>query len=207
LLQGDFERAATLLSGVLVARERNPERWPEALADTYEALGAVRFYQSDYRASIPAYERALELRRSVLAEDHPLIANLYANIGESQVALGEYEAAELAFARALELLERRLPAEHPNLALPYKGRGQAKLARGRYAEARADLEHALELQAASPGEPLERADIEFSLARALVELDEDNRARELAEQARSRYRELGQGDQAQDIDAWLERRH
>jgi serine/threonine protein kinase/tetratricopeptide (TPR) repeat protein len=206
LLQGDFDRAATLLADVIIARERNHERWPEALADTYEALGAVRFYQGDYRASIPAYERALELRRSALAEDHPLIANLYANIGESQVALGEHEAAEAAFARALELLERRLPAEHPSLALPYKGRGQAKLARGRYAEARTDLEHALELQAASPGEPLERADIEFSLARALVELDEDDRARELAEQARSRYRELGQGNQAKDIDAWLERR-
>ena len=104
------------------------------------------------------------------------------------------------------MLARRLPPEHPNLALPYNGRGQARLARGRYAEARADLEHALELQAASPGEPLEQADIEFSLARALVELDEDDRARELAEQARSRYRELGQNNQAQDIDAWLERR-
>jgi hypothetical protein len=64
---------------------------------------------------------------------------------------------------------------------------------------------ALTLQANAPGEPLELADIEFSLARTLSPLGEVARARELAMQARDRYLALDEQDErVRTVDTWLE---
>jgi tetratricopeptide (TPR) repeat protein/predicted Ser/Thr protein kinase len=206
MLGGDLKAAEQLLDEVIAAREREPERWPELLADTHELRGAVLFYRGDHRGSIQAYERALELRRAVLGVHHPLLGNLHANIGEAQVALGEHDAARASFALALASLEQSLPNDHPSLALPYKGRGQSSLALGDYQAALEDLERAHALQSNGPGEPLELADIEFSLARALSEVGQVSRARELATKARDRYRAVDQSELARKIDIWLEQK-
>lgn len=199
LATGDFERAealyeqASAVGSSLAVKSR---------ADIHEGLGAICFDRRDYHGAIVAYRQALGLRERVLAPGHPDIATAHANIAEAQVELGEIEAAEASFTNVIEVLEQALGPRHPDLAFPYKGRGQARLARGTFELARADLEWALALQ---PAEPTERADTEFSLARALAELGESSGARASAESARDRYRKLGDEDRAAAIDEWLAR--
>jgi tetratricopeptide (TPR) repeat protein len=199
LTSGDLSRAGELFERVAASNTAAPE-WQ---ADAHEALGVVRFYAGDFPGSLDAYARALELRLRVLDAEHPKIAILHSNIGESKAALGDHEGALTAYSMAITTLERRLPADHFDLAFPLKGRGQSRLALGDAAAAQADLERALALHEANPGEPLERADVEFSSARALAELGEVSSARALAEHARDRYLALDQPERAAAIDRWL----
>jgi serine/threonine protein kinase/Tfp pilus assembly protein PilF len=201
LLRGEFERAEAGFAHV--AANATEEL---VLADAWEALGVVRFYRADFAGSIAAYERALDHRLATLGPEHPDVGLLRANLGESLAAIGDYQGALAAYAEALALLTRALPAEHLDLAVPYKGRGQARLALGDPDGARVDLERALALHEANPGEPIERADVEFSLARTLHELGERDDAFVLANAALQRYHDLGQPESVADISAWLEGR-
>ncbi|MCA9696755.1 MAG: tetratricopeptide repeat protein, partial [Myxococcales bacterium] len=198
LLQGDLDGAEQAFT-----RAAGPGVSPYHLPDAQEALGVIAFYRGDYRGSIAAYQRALALRRRQVGDDHPELAILHSNLGESFAALQEYDEALAAFDRSLTLLERSLPADHPDLALPLKGRGQVRLALGSPALAAVDLERALSLHTQHPGEPLERADVEFSLALALAALGEDPRADELARSAQAHFLELQQDERADEIARWL----
>ncbi|WP_052554092.1 protein kinase domain-containing protein [Enhygromyxa salina] len=199
LTTGELERARLLFEGVLAADNSRPE-WQ---ADAHEAIGVLNFYANDFPGSLAAYAKALELRSAVLAADHPTLAILHSNIGESKAALGDHAGALAAYSHAIATLERRLPPDHFDLAFPLKGRGQSRLASGDAASARVDLERALALHQANPGEPLEWADVEYSLAQAHAQLEDRASARTLAEQARARYLALEQADRAAEIEQWL----
>ena len=127
------------------------------------------------------------------------------NLGESQMALGRLTEADESFEQALELYARTLPADHPEVALPLKGRGQIALATGQAARAVEDLERALVLQQTTGAEPLEIADIQFSLAKALVAADRTRRsdARALAVAARDAFAAVNLDDRARTVEAWL----
>ncbi|PRQ09704.1 Serine/threonine-protein kinase PrkC [Enhygromyxa salina] len=173
------------------------------LADAWEALGVVRFYRANFSGSIAAYERALDHRLAIVGAEHPDVGLLRANLGESLAAVGDHQGALAAYAEALEILTTAWPADHSDLAIPYKGRAQSRLALGDPAGARVDLERALALHEANPGEPIEHADVEFSLARALLELGERERALTLAVAAQRRFDGLGQPESVATIAAWL----
>jgi tetratricopeptide (TPR) repeat protein len=198
LLRGDLDAAAAAS-----ARAAQPGVAAVDRANALEGLGVIEFLRGDARASVESYRRALVLREQQLGEEHPELAVLHSNLGESFAALGEYEAALEEFELGIALLQRKLPAEHLDFAFPYKGRGQARLALGSPALARLDLERALALHEQHPSEPLERADVEFSLARALFELGEAASAETLAQAARTHYLELDQSERAAEIAAWL----
>ncbi len=198
LNRGDFDEAERAFTRATRAGVR-----ATLLANAHEALGVVYFYRGDFRTSVSHYRRALALRQQQVGDEHPELAILYSNIGESLAALHEYDTALEAFVDCLAILERKLPADHPDLAFPLKGRGQVRLALGSAALAAVDLERALALHEKHPGEPLERADVEFSLARALAELGEWARAEALARSAQARYLDLNQSERANDIASWL----
>lgn len=205
MVAGEFVRATTRLDAALVvyARELGPDH--ELLAELHEARGVLGFFAGQQLAAIASYEAALRIRADVSGPEHPGAARLHSNIGESQLALGQLDAARSSFARSLSILTRTLPADHPDLALPFKGRGQAALAAGQPAEAIADLERALGLLLTSGGEPLELADVRFSLARALRAGGErpPTRARTLAREARADFASVHMDDRVATIDAWL----
>ncbi|PRQ09708.1 serine/threonine-protein kinase [Enhygromyxa salina] len=199
LTTGDLDRARGLYEDVLAAGVGPPE-WR---ADAHEAIGVLEFYAGNYPASLAAYGEALALRSPILAADHPTLAILHSNIGESKAALGDHAGALAAYTQAIEAIERRLSADHFDLAFPLKGRGQSRLALGDAASAQADLERALSLHHATPGEPLEQADVEFSAARALAQQGDHAAARALAQQAHAHYGAFGQADRAAAINHWL----
>ncbi|MEM7157760.1 MAG: serine/threonine-protein kinase [Myxococcota bacterium] len=173
-------------------------------AEAWEALGVIRFYQADMPGSLEAYRRARTYRLASFGPEHPSVGVLDSNTGETLAALGDHQGALESFSKALDLLERTLPPEHADLALPFKGRAQSRLALGDAAGARIDLERALLLHEANPGEPVERADVERTLAEVLLELGERERALLVAEDAHARLREHGQDEAAATLATWID---
>jgi hypothetical protein len=198
LMQGDLDAAADAS-----ARAARPGVAAGDRAAALEGLGVIAFLRGDIRGSVEHYRAALALREQQLGDEHPELAILHSNLGESLAALHEYDAALLEFDRCIALLQRTLPDGHLDFAFPYKGRGQVRLALGSPALARLDLERALALHEQHPSEPLERADVEFSLARALVELGEREAGEALARTAQTHYLEVQQTERADEIAAWL----
>ncbi|MCA9712066.1 MAG: tetratricopeptide repeat protein, partial [Myxococcales bacterium] len=172
-------------------------------ADAWQNLGVVRFYRADLRGSVDAYRRARRGYAQLLGAEHPRLGLIDSDIGESLAASGDHEGALAAYEAALRNFEAALPSDHLDFALAYKGRGQVQLELGQVAAARRDLEHALSLHERSPGEPVERADVEFSLARVLLRSGERGRALELARHAQAGLLELGHAGMAASITSWL----
>ena len=205
MAEGDFGAALTLVEQALPVYRRELGSDHEQLAELLEARGVLRFFEGDLPGSITDYQAALGIARATVGADHPSLARLESNLGESQAALGRLDQASESFARALAIYGRSLPNDHPELALPLKGRGQVALRTGHAAQAVDDLERALSLQMVNQAEPLEIADIRFSLAQALVarEGSQSPRARRLAEQARDDFERLQLPQRAEQVDAWL----
>jgi tetratricopeptide (TPR) repeat protein len=135
-----------------------------------------------------------------------MVGLVHSNIGESLAASGDHHGALEAYAKALDILSRTLPPEHPDLAYPLKGRGQSRLALGDLPGALLDLERAAALyDNTDAADPVERADVEFSLAKVHRALGEEARARTWATAARQRLLDLEQTDRPAEITAWLDK--
>ncbi len=207
LSSGEFELARAQITELLpiFEAELGPEH--ESTARAHAALGVVRFYMGDLEGSLESYRRALPTFERVLGLDNDEVALMHANIGESLLGLGRPVEAAQACDRAIELLERVLPPTHPYLGVPYKVRGVARLDSGRVAAAIADLERAVTLLSSQGAEPLELADAQFALARALLE-DPDSaraahdRATQLGDQAAAGFVELGLDDRIAEVERW-----
>jgi len=82
------------------------------------------------------------------------------------------------------------------------------LAAGAPVQAVAPLERALAVCEATVVSPQEKADVSFTLARALVKAGRDRRrALDLARRAKDLYLEQGKGyeDRVSEVDAWIAR--
>lgn len=204
MLAGAFAAGLARLDAVLAVHVRALGPAHELLAELHEARGVLCFFTRDLAASIAAYRAALQIRERVLGPTHALVARLHSNLGESELALGRMNEARISFERALVIYQSTVAVDDPSLALPLKGRGQVALAEGLPRQAIGDLERALALQLASGAEPLEIADLKFSLARALAAAEgrRSPRARQLAREARTDYAAREMREPVAQIDAW-----
>ena len=101
--------------------------------------------QGKYALAQPLYEKALEIRRRLLSDDHPETANSYNNVALNLNAQGKYAQAQPLFEKALEINRRLLSDDHPETALSYNNVAFNLSAQGKYALAQPLLEKALEI--------------------------------------------------------------
>jgi tetratricopeptide (TPR) repeat protein len=149
-------------------------------------------------------DRAIKILRDGLGADHPDLAFSYNEGGQILNALGRYSEARVSFQRALSSWERQLGPDDRNLADPLSGIGVGYLAEGSAIDAVSPLERALKLFQAQEPDLSERADTEFTLARALWESNRARgRARTLAEKARDLYGRSPAKDKVLEVDNWL----
>ena len=203
MYQGDYASAlAQLEQSLEIERALGPTS--PRTARTLGNVGAIRHLLGRYEGAVAAYREALPLQEGRLDPDHPDVAIVASNLGESLLALGRIDEAHVHFSRAQQSLELRLGPDHPDLAYPTKGLGLVALARGERTKARTFLERALRLTPAKGGDPQERAEIGWGLARAL---GRSGHGRALAREALAHYRELGPrwSTRVGQIEAWLRR--
>lgn len=183
-------------------RLRGPEH--SDLAESHILLGMIHFRRGDWAASRRGYEQAIAIQEKTLGEDHLLTAVTRCNLAEALTALGRHDEA-IALAGGVVPVFEESAADHPAiLAFPDKVRGLALIGKGQSRAAIAPLERARALLTAHPGYPLERADTQWALARALrASGREPQRAKTLAEEARALYASNRRPNDARAIDTWL----
>jgi tetratricopeptide (TPR) repeat protein len=168
-------------------------------------LGNLELARSRQPAALAHYERALALAEELFGPDHSQVGVVLVNVAMLRHALGDHEGARAAFQRTLEQWERDLPG-NPALAYPLTGLGAALVDLGRPADARPHLERALALRQGAPSSPIELADAEHHLARALWD-DGGDRARALALARAAVDRLVAVGDETAEhrrpMEQWL----
>ncbi len=102
-------------------------------------------HQGKYAAAQPLYEKALEINRRLLTDDHPHAALGYNNVAFNLNSQGKYAAAQPLFEKALEINRRLLTDDHPNTASSYGSLAYNLSAQGKYAAAQSLYEKALEI--------------------------------------------------------------
>jgi serine/threonine protein kinase/tetratricopeptide (TPR) repeat protein len=174
-------------------------------------LGEVYTKQGDYARAIETLERARILWEGSLGPAHPKVALALYNLGEATRRRGSPDQALPYYARALAIDEKAFGADHPDVAMVLTGIGETELALGHASAATPPLERALAFRAAhSGGDPMERADTEFALARALVAGGSTGggaRAKALATHASEGYAMSGArgAPRRREVDTWRER--
>jgi CHAT domain-containing protein/tetratricopeptide (TPR) repeat protein len=102
--------------------------------------------QGKYAAAQPLLEKALEIRRRLLTDDHPLTAESYNNLAGNLNDQGKYVAAQPLFEKALEISRRLLTDDHPDTATRYNNVAANLDAQGKYAQAQPLFEKALAIR-------------------------------------------------------------
>ena len=85
------------------------------------------------REAQPLFEKALEIRRRLLTDDHPDTANSYNNLATNLHDQGKYAQAQPLFEKALEIRRRLLTDDHPDTAVSYNNLAVNLNAQGKYA--------------------------------------------------------------------------
>jgi tetratricopeptide (TPR) repeat protein len=101
--------------------------------------------QGKYTQAQPLFEKALEIRRRVLTDDHPDTTDSYSNVAYNLHAQGKYAQAQPLFEKALEIKRRLLTDDHPNTSAGYNQVAYNLSAQGKYAAAQPLFEKALEI--------------------------------------------------------------
>jgi CHAT domain-containing protein/tetratricopeptide (TPR) repeat protein len=102
--------------------------------------------QGKYAAAQPLFEKALEIRRRLLTDDHPHTAASYAWLALNLTAQLKYTAAQPLFEKALAIYRRLLTDNHPDTASSYNHLADNLNAQGKYAAAQPLDEKALEIR-------------------------------------------------------------
>ena len=86
---------------------------PLAHAQMLAVLGTIHHDLRSFDRALTLLERALALRRSILGESHPDVAESMYQLGRLEHSRGNYDRARGLLAAALETQHRVLGAEHP----------------------------------------------------------------------------------------------
>ena len=115
---------------------------PYTLQGQADALVA----QGKYSQAQPLFEKALEIYRRLLTDDHPDTALGYDNVALNLNSQGKYAAAQPLYEKALAIRRRLLTDDHPSTATSYNNVAHNLNAQGKYAAAQPLFEKALEIR-------------------------------------------------------------
>jgi serine/threonine-protein kinase len=148
---GRLAEAEVQFAAVLEYRERDLlDVLP--LAEALRDLGALRRNQGAYAEALPLLERALELYRQQLPEEHPLHRHALVNLAETLRSLGDEDRAEALYRQALDNSKSARGARHPGTALIMNNLARLLRSRGQLEQAQALLQEALSIRIERLGE-------------------------------------------------------
>jgi tetratricopeptide (TPR) repeat protein len=205
--QGRDDEALAYFRRALAIQEKSLGPEHADVAWTLSNLAEVAAAQKKFAEALAYAKRAIEIKEKALGADHPDVAAMTYNMGDQLVGAGRIAEARPLFERALATWEKALGKDHPKVAFALTGIGICDLHAGAAAKAIPPLERALALRESSTGDPWDRADTRFNLAKALWQTGRDRaRAKTLAEGARADYAASGDGAKKElaDVAHWLE---
>jgi len=123
----------------------NEDRVAFQSSHTMHGQAEALLAQGKYAAAQLVCEKALEIRRRLLTDDHPDTAACYSNLASSFNFQGNYAHAQPLYEKALEIDRRLLTDDHPNTAACYNNLAYNLWKQGKYAQAQPLFEKALQI--------------------------------------------------------------
>ncbi len=87
-----------------------------AYADTLANLGSYYGLRKEYSKGQAALEDALEIKKSILGDNHPEVAPVFNNLAAFCEFQGQYDRAEQNYKQALEIMKTFLKDDHESVA-------------------------------------------------------------------------------------------
>ncbi|MBQ7694404.1 MAG: tetratricopeptide repeat protein [Lentisphaeria bacterium] len=125
---------------------------PQKTAAACLSYGEFLYDSACYDKALKYLEKALEIRRQVLGENHPDTATCYNNIGSAWWSKGDCDKALEYYGKALKILRQVLGEKHPDTATCYNNIGSAWHGKGDYDKALIYYGKALEIRRQVLGE-------------------------------------------------------
>ncbi len=169
-------------------------------------IGITKNAMGQHEEAIALHRRVLEIREAKLGPDHVLVGAGLINLAGAQRESKAYDDALETYRRALELTEKKVGPTHLQVASCSDGIARTLVMAGRPSEAIAPAERSLAIREAAHVKPLVKAEVQLTLARALVDTGGDRaRARALAEAARDAFAAGGENfaKELAEANAWL----
>jgi eukaryotic-like serine/threonine-protein kinase len=184
---GHYEEAIRTIDRAIRNSETESAPKDSGRADAYCNRGLARMKLHDYEGARADFEESVSIAEDVLG-DHPYTAGFLSNLGDLDRAVGLPDKGIAEYARAEAILARTKTSNPRVLASVLSGKGQAELSLGHPGDAEKTLTRALALSDSASLDPVDGAEIQVAMARALQALHKDGpRARELATAARKAY--------------------
>ncbi|HLM47644.1 MAG TPA: tetratricopeptide repeat protein, partial [Myxococcaceae bacterium] len=196
---GRFEEARERFqqAQVLMEKALGPEH--AFVAAMYNNVGVTLTELGRFEEARLNYERSLAIAQKTLGPEHPDVANTLTSLGRTLGRAQHLDEAEQHLRHSLAIAQKVLSPEHSLVGETLLGLAEVALARGQPAQAIPPLEKALAME-----NPFERAELQFTLARALLASGgERQRARRLATDALEHYRRIGNSPKGQEVSHWL----
>jgi len=128
-----------------VAAMPHEDRVAYRSAKTMNGQAETLWAQGKYAQAQPLFEKALEIFRRLLTDDHPETADSFAWLAYNFNAQGKYAQAQLPYEKALEIHRRLFADDHPDTASDYNNLAHNLNSQGKYAQALPLFEKALEI--------------------------------------------------------------
>jgi serine/threonine protein kinase/Tfp pilus assembly protein PilF len=143
--QGRLADAKNLYERGLVIFEQAPGSAAD-IAALLDDLATVYTWEQNWRLAQQTYERALEIDRRVLGDDHPRVAMHLVNLALTAQSLGDLKKADELYREAILREERIYGQRSPQTAAAKGNYGSLLQLEGRFQEAEAQLRSALDIR-------------------------------------------------------------
>jgi eukaryotic-like serine/threonine-protein kinase len=107
--------------------------------------GGVLYRLERYDEALASYQRAYDVQRERLGEQHPLVAQTLNHIGNVLIMQGRYDEARVKCEQALKIRRETLGARHPRVAAPLNNLAELLGRQGEHEQSLAHAERALEI--------------------------------------------------------------
>lgn len=121
------------------------------IAACLHEIGVLRKFQDDCETAAVLFDRAIDLRRDVRGDDHPLVAESLDGLARTCLELHDYERAEPLFREALQIRRHALGDDHPEVAAAIQSLALCLQDMARYDDAVTLLEACIDLRSRSLG--------------------------------------------------------
>ncbi len=122
--RGAFDSAVIVFEQSLSNRTAVNGPNDTALALTYNGLGTIRFFQSNFPAALTYYNKAIELASKKAHPEDADMSRFLQNVGIIYAQQGDYDKAGAAFEESMKIMENISHPDDPDLANRYLNTGR-----------------------------------------------------------------------------------
>ena len=112
--QGLFEEASALFECALNIPQE--QKFLPGIARAYYYMAELNSDLGMHKEAEEFHRKALDMRKQIYPEDHPIVATSFQSLGALFLTMGELESSEKFLRRALDIRENKLRPDHPDTA-------------------------------------------------------------------------------------------